>query len=113
MSLRYRFETQHLVSPEVVGWPAGTNIIIPNIPGKRIGIYSAILSAQNVTQFYLASTTGFPISGLIILPAGGPLVLDIQTNTDPWFLSPKDLGVAIIVTANAVFGDIYWMEVLD
>lgn len=113
MSLRSRLETEHLISPEVVGWPAGTNVIIPAPTDGRIAIYSALLSAQNITRFYFATDTGFPISGTIILPAGFPLVLDIRENMDPWFLGPKNTGVAIIVSANEVFGDIYWMEVPD
>lgn len=114
MSLRSRFETLHLHSPEVTGW-TGTAVILAPIPGHRIAIYAAILSAQNVTQFYFTNNDGTPISGTMILPSGGPLVLPIQDNQDPWFMTKPNAGLNIIVSTagNAVFGDLYVLEVLD
>ncbi|MBO0710397.1 MAG: hypothetical protein J2P47_03850 [Acetobacteraceae bacterium] len=115
MSLRWRLETLHLASPEVLGWPSGTTIVVPATPGKRVAVYSAAFSSANQTQYYFASDNGFQISGLYYIPAanGMPAMFEQNTNGDPWWITHADRGLSLIVQGGPLFGDLYYLQVLN
>lgn len=111
MSLRDRFETLHLISP-VAGW-TGTVTLVPALPPPdrtRIAVYSAILSSGATAAFNFADTTG-PISGTMNLLAETTMLLEQNTNTDPWFLTRPGQPLQIVVTTGTVTGDIYVLRV--
>ena len=111
MSLRQRLETIHIQSPPG-GW-VGTSVILAPVPGHRIAVYSAVLSLHTTGAWFFANDDGTAISGVQNFPADTPIVLPIQQNMDPWFITKPNAGLNIIVTTagDDLFGDLYVMQV--
>ena len=115
MSVRTRSEGTHIKGSGTGATVAVLASFTPSNAQQFVSVIRMILSATAAGIVTLQDTTGAALSQPINLAANTPLVLDLQTNLDPWFTT-KDSGnigaglqLAQGTSGNTVAWDIWYL----
>jgi hypothetical protein len=118
MSLRFRSEA--IINPLAQAGPpgnksyaAGVNLIVPALPGLRVGIYRLVLQSGAGSTIQFADTQASPvgISAVYTFPSAGSfLILDVPINNDPWWQTGLGLGLNLIVGVAPVVMDLWYLQ---
>lgn len=84
--------------------------VVAAVPGKRVAIFRLALSNAAAAGLTIQDTTGAAMSQQFQLPAANmPLIMETQSNFDPWFVSAIGTGIQLVQTGTVNIGYDFWV----
>lgn len=108
MSLRTFSECSHAFGNAATA----TIAVVPAVPGRRVAIFRLAISNAAVVGATIQDTTGAAISQQFQLPASNmPMIMETQSNNDPWWVSSPGTGVQIAQSGTVNIGfDVWYIQ---
>lgn len=107
MSLRIFGECAHAFGNS----SAATIPVVAAAPGQTLGLYRAVITASTSTNATFQDTAGVALSQTFPLGGIKQVVLNTQSNGDPWFLTAIGKGIQLAQSAAATIGFDVWTQV--